>query len=295
MDEHDVRWDALLISNLSKRPLAEVTAYVSQYTVMTHRLQILYHFDTDKYWTWLRLVDHLPDEGELFGNGDLKSATVEFKRLFERQTLLPWEKRDQIPHGLPDHLIDPARCVCIQPPSEDEKQIIISGTEQSEAPIKVPEGVPGLLKLLFGNGIKMATYYLFNEVANNRIKSSITVQLHEDILTTAIAVLDKLDFTLTEYARRKVTRNSPTQEFRDRQTRYLKECYFGLMRIVNRSSSEPLATDHDWLKQERENILLLLKLRMATNRAHLFYNGLSTQLAQQALASLGLAEIKKGT
>jgi hypothetical protein len=231
----------------------------------------------------------------MYGNGDLQSATCEFKRLFERQTHLPWEQRHHLPHGLPPRIPNNARCLFIQPLSEDEQQILAQGGEQAEVPTKIPEGVPGMLKLLFGNNNKMAIHYFFNEVVNCRIKSVSSSPLDEHTLQVAIAILDRLDLTLTESSKRRHTRNSPVELFRFRQASYLKECYFGLLAIANRPSSEPIATDLDWVRQELQNVHLLLKLRMAVNRAHLYYANLPMEVSQQTLQILGLAEIKRGT
>lgn len=292
MDEHNVRWDALLINNLTKNSTPQVKAYTPEYSVSMHRLQILYILETDKYYTWFRHVDDKTEEGELYGNGDLKSAIVEFKRLFKRQAWMSWEGY-LLSHARPCHFPAKDQCIILQPPSEDERQMIAQGFEQPQVPIKIPEGVLGLLKLLFGHPNKMATQYLFNEVANAQLQSIGRVQLDEDILQTAIAVLDMLDDALTDTAKRKVTRNSPSSQFMLQQTSYLKQCYFALLGIVNRPISEPLATDHDWLNRERENVHLLLKLRIALKRAALFYN--NAELSQQAFQALGLTEIKKGT
>lgn len=292
MDEHGVRWDAFLISKLTKR--ASSNAYTPECSVLMHRLQILYIFKTDNYYTWFRLVDDKTEAGELYGNGDLKSSIVEFKRLFKRQASLGWDDRHLLPQTVPWHFPDETRCLFIQPPSEDEQQTIAQGYEKSNVPIKISDGVMGLLKLIFGHTNKMAIQYFFNELANCRMKAIGSMQLDEDALRTAIAILDKLGDTLTDSDQRKATRSSLSPQFSLGRAKYLKQCYFGLLGIAGRSISEPLATDHDWLKREREDVHLLLKLRIALNRAHFFYNNPLAPLSQQAFQTLGLAEIKKG-
>jgi hypothetical protein len=294
MDEHGVRWDALLISNLIKRPAPELNAYTPEYSVLIHRLQILYIFRTDRYYTWFRLVDDKTEEGELYGNGDLKSAIVEFKRLFKRQASLGWEDRYLLPQTLPWHFPDETRCLFIQPPTEDEQQTIAQGYEKSKVLIQIPDGIMGLIKLLFGHTNKMQTEYLFNEIANCRIKAIGNIQLGEDALRTAISLLDKISHALTDSEKRKALRSSLGPHSVLGRANYLKQCYFGLLGIANRSITAPLATDQDWVNREREDVHLLLKLRIAIDRAHLLYNSPLAPLSQQAFQTLGLAEIKKG-
>jgi hypothetical protein len=299
MDEHGVRWDALLISNLIKRPSSQLNAYTPEYSVLIHRLQILYIFKTDRYYTWFRLVDDKTEQGELYGNGDLMSAVVEFKRLFKRKASLGWEDRYLLPQTLPWHFPDETRCLFIQPPTEDEQQTIAQGHEKSKDLIKIPDAIMGLIKLLFGHTNKMQTQYLFNEIANCRIKAIGNIQLGEDALRTAIALLDKLghaltDHALTDHEKRKALRSSLSPHSTLGRAKYLKQCYFGLLGIVNRSITESLATDQDWLKREREDVHLLLKLHIAIERAHLLYNNPLAPLSQQAFQTLELAEIKKG-
>ncbi|KAF3396362.1 hypothetical protein F1880_006806 [Penicillium rolfsii] len=276
-----------------KRPSSELNAYTPEYSVLMHRLQILYNFKTDKYFTWFRLADDKTEEGELHGNGDLKSAVVEFKKVFKRHTSLGWQNRYLLPHVMPWHSADEIPCLVIQPPTKDEQQIIAQGYEKSEVTIKITDAVMGLLKLLFGHTNKMAIQYFFNEIANCRVKAIGNVHLGEDALQTAIVILDKLAHTLTENEKRKATRSSLNSKFALARAKYLKECYFGLLGIAGRSFSELPATDPDWLRREREDVHLLLKLRIAVNRASRFYNNTIAPRVQQAFQTLGLAEIKK--
>ncbi|OOQ91243.1 hypothetical protein PEBR_01530 [Penicillium brasilianum] len=295
MDERDVRWDAILINNPLKNPLSETNPIVPKHKVAMHRLQILYHFSSDKYYTWLRLVDDKTEEGELYGSGALKSAYSEFKRLFQTLTLVPWTKRRFLPYGLLGGLEKENWCIFIQPPSEEEKRTHPPWVEQVEVPTKIPRGVPGVLKLLFSVSNRIAIGSLFNEVAASRIKAADASQLDENILRTAIAILNQLSMTLAEPSKKMRTRSSTTETTdKTRQADFLKECYFGLLGIISHCPiSYPQCTDVDWLKQELQDVHLLLKLRIAWNIAGPYYRRIPTEVSQQALRNLGLAEIKR--
>jgi hypothetical protein len=244
-------------------------------------------------------VDDKTEEGELYGSGTLKSAYSEFKRLFQTLALLPWTKRHLLPQGLQVGLEKENWCIFVQPPSEEEKRTHAPWVGKGEVPSKLPHGVPGVLKLLFGHSNKLAINYFFNEVAASRIKARDASQLDENTLRTAIAILNKLSVTLTEPSTRRRTRSSTTEttEFNGaRQANFLKECYFGLLGIISQCSvSDPQRTDMDWLKQELQDVHLLLKLRNALNKAHLYYHRIPAEVSQQALRDLGLVEIKRGT
>lgn len=299
MDEQDVRWDAILVNKLSKNLASNTDLTVPRHKVSMYRLQILYHFNSDKYYTWYRVVDEKTEDGELHGYGDLKTAYSEFKRLFQSHALLPWNKRHFLPQGLPAGIENEERCIFIQPPSEEEKRTLAPWVEKPEVPIKMPDGVPGILRLLFGGSNRVAINYFFTDVATTRIKAADATQLDEHTLRVAVFILNKISITLTEPLKKRRTRNSATaitESYKTHQASYLKQCYFGLLGIIShRSISEPECTDIDWLKQELQDIHLLLKLRTALNKAHLYYNHIPSEVSQQALQALGLAEIKRGT
>jgi hypothetical protein len=294
MDEREIRWDAILINKLSKNPAGEMDPTAPTHKISLHRLQLLYNFTSGKFHTWFRLVDDKTEEGELHGTGDLKSALVEFKRLFHEQSFLPWDKRDSLPHGVQDWVPIDSRCIFFQPLSEEEKKNIALGVQQAEVPVTIPQGVPGVLKVLFGHSNRLAVGHFFNDMARFRIKTVNHNQLDDNTLRAAMAILDKLRVTLAETVKRK-TRNSPVEWIKHSRATYLKECYFGLLGIYSRSSSEPLATDPDWLKQELQNLELMLKLRTTMDRTYLFRREMSSEVLQQAFLCLGLSEIKQGT
>lgn len=299
MDEQDVRWDAILINKLSKNPASNTDPTLPKHKVSMYRLQILYHFNSDKYYTWYREVDDNTEEGELHGYGSLRSAYSEFKRLFQELALLPWSKRHFLPLRLPVDMENEQRCIFIQPPSEEEKRTLAPWVEKGDVPAKIPDGVPGLLKVLFGNSNRVAIDFFFNDVATARIKAADTTHLDENTLRTAIGILNKISVALTEPLKKRRTRSSATETlecYKLRQAFYLKQCYFGLLGIIShRSITVPECTDVDWLNRELEDVHLLLKLCIARNKAHLFYNHLPREVSEQALQALGLAEIKRGT
>lgn len=294
MDERDVRWDATLIGIPSRNPLAAIRVDQPLYKVAMHRLQILYNFSTGTYRTWFRQVDDKIEEGELYGHGDLRSAKLEFKRLFKKLAWVRWEDRHSLQHGLPDGIPSKTRYIFIQLPSEDEKQIAAPEAEQTEFELKLPEGVPRMLELLFGYSNVSAIKEFFTDVSISRIKTVNHSQLNGHILRTAIAILEKLSITLTEPLKRRETRNSSPEEMAC-QANYLEDCYFGLLGIGKRSAFELESTNLDWLKQELHNVQLLLKMRTAMDKAFRYTRNLPGEVIQQAFQALGLAEIKQGT
>ncbi|KAJ5177011.1 uncharacterized protein N7482_002888 [Penicillium canariense] len=312
MDEHYVRWDATVVSNLSELPTAMVntrapgymiptamintrppanmipTAMVNTpapaYKVETHRLQLLYNFHTGSYRTWFRLVDEGSNHGELYGCGDVVSAKSEFKRLFKRLTSVSWEKRHSISKEKP--------FVFIQP-SFREEQNCVPLADQAEVRYKLPTGVPKVLNLLFGHSNRSAVHQFFKDVAISRVKTVDEVQLSDHTLRTGIAILKRITTLLTETPKIRGTRSRSSELVQSELVNYLSQCYRGLMWIGKSSASHPGHANLDWVRHELQDVHLLLNLRVALEMTQAWEKTLKREMMQQAFQTLDLDEIKQ--
>lgn len=294
MDENDVYWDVTLVGNPVKNPAADTIATAPAYKISLYRLQILYNFSAATHRTWFRQVDAQIEEGELYGNGDLQSAKIEFKRLFKKLACVCWEERQSLQLGLPDMNAIDARHIFVQPQTENQQQIGDPDAERTEITLKIPSGVSSMLQVLFGRDNRTSINHFFADVVVTRLMAANCIQVDEHALRIAIAILGKLNAILTEPPR-PVTRSS-SPELMVNQANYLRSCYFGLLGLKQRLASELHPPNLEWLNEELQNVHLLHKLRVAVDTS-LRNNAASLpiEVLQQAYQTLGLSEIKRGT
>lgn len=294
MDENDVHWDVTLVGNPLKNPAADTITTAPVYKISLRRLQILYNFSAGTHRTWFRQVDAQIEEGELYGNGDLRSAKIEFKRLFKKLACVCWEERHSLQLGLPDMNGIDARHIFIQPQTESQQQIGRPDAEQTDITLKIPSGVSSMLQVLFGRDNRTLINYFFTDLLATRLRAANYIQVDEHALRIAIAILDKLNTILTEPPKRATRSSSP--EFMVSQASYLKSCYFGLLGLKQRLNSEPHPPTLEWLKEEFQDVHLLHKLRVAMDTSYRNNSAsLPMEVLQQAYQTLGLSEIKRGT
>lgn len=294
MDENDVHWDVSLVGNPVKNPAADTVATVPAYKISLHRLQILYNFSAGTHRTWFRQVDAQIEEGELYGNGDLRSAKIEFKRLFKKLACVCWEERHSLHLGLPDMNAIDARHIFIQPQAENQQQIGGRDAERTEITLKIPSGVSRMLQVLFGRDNRTSINYFFTDLVVTRLRAANCIQVDEHALRIAIAILDKLNALITEPPKRATRSSSP--ELMVSQASYLKSCYFGLLGLKQRLDSEPHPPNLEWLKEEFQDVRLLHKLRVAVDTSYRNNTAsLPIEVLRQAYQTLGLSEIKRGT
>lgn len=294
MDENDVHWDVTLVGNPLKNPAADTIATAPAYKISLYRLQILFNFSAGTHRTWFRQVDAQIEEGELYGNGDLRSAKIEFKRLFKKLACVCWEECHSLQFGLPDMNAIDTRHIFIQPQTENQQQIGGPDVERTDITPKFSSGVSSMLQVLFGRDSTTSINYFFTDPVVTRLKAANYTQVDEHALRIAIAILDKLNAILTEPPKRTTRSSSP--EVMVSQASYLKSCYFGLLGLKQRLNIEPQPLGLEWLKEELQDVQLLHKLRVAVDTSSRNNAAsLPIEVLQQAYQTLGLSEIKRGT
>lgn len=293
MDEQGVRWDAFLISGLKRKLTLNPDINFPNHQVSTYRIQLLYNFEFRTYRIWYREVVNQVEMSELSDNDDLEIARRDFEHRFEEVTGESWKDHCMLSQDTLEWNPSTERYIFFQPKHEDEYRAGNSLLEQDDVIERLPRGVSELIKLLFGPGPGDHASSFYRHILKNEIRSCYSLNLDGLTLRIAVDLLTKLVNCLEKPLACSEAQSRSSERLHMQKARFMKEMYFGLLRIARRSVSTPEATNLEWARQELRNIELLLKLRLCVEQKQRDGH-LPKEIALKAFRTLEFEEIKRG-
>ncbi|EPS34785.1 hypothetical protein PDE_09749 [Penicillium oxalicum 114-2] len=292
MDEQGVRWDAFLISGLKRKLTLNPDINFPNHQVSTYRIQLLYNFEFRTYRIWYREVVNQVEMSELSDNDDLEIARRDFEHRFEEVTGESWKDHCMLSQDTLEWNPSTKRYIFFQPKHEDEYRAGNSLPEQDDVIERLPRGVSELIKLLFGPGPGDHASSFYRHILKNEIRSCYSLNLDGLTLRIAVDLLTKLVNCLEKPLACSEAQSRSSERLHMQKARFMKEMYFGLLRIARRSVSTPEATNLEWARQELRNIELLLKLRLCVEQKQRDGH-LPKEIALKAFRTLEFEEIKR--